>query len=333
MRLLPSSTPLRLAFLAALVAAASALCAGCVEARRRTVASVDDYTAYRRFRTASSLEDRLAAGYQYLRDQPQGAWISEIRRWSIDANAAYFERVYDDLERLRGFLDAVPQGPESDAVAARIVELELDRQYRHRKQREFDEKATRIEARLAAARAGRQRLVNGFLAWVKRLSSIAEWGGRTHELDDELIHAYRLTEPAARCTTDRCTKTVSVGYAIPEDREIAPRLALYDVVLDLEDGGVAGAAVIGPELFNRLAEAVELRSIPARSFRARTEALGRVTLMLATALESRFPAERCEAEAVSPVLLRRMCHGVEVLVIAAIEPSDEDRVVVRPVGD
>ena len=67
-------------------------------------------------------------------------------------------------------------------------------------------------------------------------------------------------------------------------------------------------------------------------FNARAEAIGQATQVLALAVEPVLPASRCAADAVSPVVLRRACDGVEIQVVSALDLTEEDRIIVRPLA-
>jgi hypothetical protein len=128
---------------------------------------------------------------------------------------------------------------------------------------------------------------------------------------------------------DRCIKTITAPYAIPEDRALGQREAVYDVVLELRQGGLERAMITGPDLFSRLTEAVELRAISPHSVVARTEAYSRASLVLSLAIEPHMPQARCGAPAVSPTLLERRCDGSILRVIAGVEAGEEDRVILE----
>jgi hypothetical protein len=112
---------------------------------------------------------------------------------------------------------------------------------------------------------------------------------------------------------------------------LSAREAVYDVGLRLDrDGGVRGAVITGPELFTRIGEAVRVAAVSTTDLVGRAEAIGQATQVLAFAVEPALPASRCAAEAVSPVVLHRVCDGVELRVISALDLSEEDRIVVEP---
>jgi hypothetical protein len=311
--------------------AVALLClAGCTTLGRHATVSVDEYASYRRFRAAPTVERKLAASFDYLRENPRGAFRHEVSGWFLRAEPDYVERRWDDASSLAVFLRAVPLGAQADRVASRLVELGLTREYRAKSERAFDAKVLRLEGRLAAADAGRRALVSGVTAWARRLAAIRSWGGRTSDLDHEFIYAYRLSEPAARCTDEGCDKMLAVSYEVPEGKAQSPRQAIYDVGIRLEKGGVRGAWVTGPELFTRLGEAIRVAAVSPTDLVARAEAIGQATQAVALAVEAALPFARCGAEPVSPVVLRRVCDGVELRVISAVDAADEDRIVVEP---
>jgi hypothetical protein len=315
-------------WLVAFVAALSVT--SCGPLGTRATVSEGEYAAYRRYALAPSLEQKLAASYDYLRAHPRGAYHAEIAAWFSRTSADYVQRSWGDAPHLRKFLTAVPQGPEASRAAARLVELELTAAYRKGRERAFDTKVERLETRLAVAEAGRRRLVTDLTTWIRRLAAIRTWGAPKSELDHELIFAYRLSEPEARCDEAACDKTLVVDYAVPEGHAESDRQAVYDVGLRLERGGVRAAWISGPDLFTRLGEAVSVRAVDSADWVARAEAIGNATQVIALAVEPVLPARRCAADAVSPVVLRRVCDGVSLSVVSAVELGEEDRVVVEP---
>lgn len=316
--------------LAALVASFWLL--GCAQLGLRAVVSVDEYADFRNFRVAPTVEAKLGAAYEYLRTYPRGAFRPEVRAWFSRTDSVYVDRAWKEVRALEAFLRAVPAGPQADRAAARLVELRLAESHGARQEKTFDDRIRALEGRLAVAEAGRRALVRDVVTWARRLSAIRTWGGRTSELNHEFIYAFRLSPPAARCDEETCTKTVTVSYSVPEGKAQSAREALYDVGLRLERGGVRSAWLTGPELFTRLGEAARVAAVAADDWMGRAEAIGQATQMIALAVEPVLPVGRCDAPAVSPVVLRRVCDGVELRVISATELGEEDRVVVEPSG-
>ncbi|HEX4336716.1 MAG TPA: hypothetical protein VH062_12435 [Polyangiaceae bacterium] len=310
---------------------ALALClVGCVEMGHRTAVAVDDFASYRRFRLAPTVEQKLAASVDYLRHNPDGGYHVEVLRWLKHAEVGYVVRAWDDPPRLRAFLEAVPSGAYSGRAAERLVELEITEEYRQKSAHAFDVKAAAMEVRLAKAEAGRRALLRGVVGWARRLSRLRKFGARISELDDDMIFAFRLDPPAARCDDVLCTKTVIVDYDVPEGKAQSAREAIYDIGMRLDHGGVRAAWLTGSELFTRIGEAVRVSAVAPTDLGARVEAIGQATQMIALAVEPALPASRCEADAVSPVVLRRVCDGVELRVTSALELGEEDRISIEP---
>src|SRR5688572_27182656 len=128
-------------------------------ATTRLTARVDDYQLYRATRLASTLEQRLAAANQYLNRMPQGAFRAEIERWFVPQEKKYFRRAWKSLPRLRAYLGAMPDGPNADAVAERIVELELEQQFAKRRDERELEAARRVTHALDSAAAARSHFL------------------------------------------------------------------------------------------------------------------------------------------------------------------------------
>lgn len=308
----------------------STLLVGCA-AGRQVTAGVGDYDAYRRVRMTHTLEQRLAEAWRYLREHPDGRWNKEVRAWFEPAEKSYIERAHDNVERLRMYLDALPDGPHANQAAERIAELGLAVQYRRQHEQRFLSHARAVEKRLADAQAMRHELVGRFSNWARRVAAIRSFGQRTDELPAAFVFPWRLQQPEARCSGLVCKKTLSLPYAIPEEKKLSPRRAIFDVLLQLDQKGhVTQAVITGPELFSRIGEAVQLAPVPPDSARARAEAIGRSVQVVSSAVAEPMPTSRCSRAAVSPVVLSRQCEGVRLDMVAAVDPGEEDRIVVRP---
>jgi len=325
----PSPRSIKAAVRGLLLAASLPALAPACAAARQVTASADDYQSYRRTRLAPTLEARLSRSFSYLRQQPNGRWQLEVKTWFIANEASYFERSRDSLVKLKAYLAALPGGPHAQAAAERIAELELAERHAARREQELTASASEAQEKLDAAQAMRRELVRQVIGWVERLATIRSWGRPTSELDHEFIYEWRLREPEARCEADRCVKSLSLPYAVPEARRLGARRAVFDVTLSLEHGGVARASLTGPELWNRLAEAAEVRPI-ASDPRARSEALLRARQLVESAVERWLPAARCDRPAAEPLLLVRECDSLRLSMRAAVNPEEEDRIEVEP---
>jgi hypothetical protein len=279
---------------------------------------------------AETVEAKLAASYTYVRRRPMGRYVDEVRAWFQPATRAYLSAFWSDRSRLEAFLDAVPAGAAADRAAARLVELRLSEEYRLAREHAFDDKVRAIDRHLAEADRGRRFLTSEVTTWIRRLAAIRTWGGRTSELPHDLIHAFRLSPPEAVCTETTCQKTLVFDYAVPDGKRQSAREALVDVGLELDDGAVARGWVKGPELFTRLGEAMRVAAIPSGDWLARAEAIGQTAQLVALGIEPQMPSSRCAREAVSPVVLLRICDGIELRVVSAMSLGQEDTITIGP---
>jgi len=304
--------------------ALSALVASCASTARVT-GDFGDYRSYRRTRLGSTLEERLGASQRYLRDYPHGDYREEVRRWFAPAEKHYFRLAWNNLPRLRAYLDAMPDGPHAEAVTERITELESRRVFADRRDQRILDVARGFESRFAQAAEQRRELLREFSTLARLLASAQSFGEPTSELDSELLLRFRVRQPAGTCAGDSCSKVFSFPYAVPDDKLLTSRVAEVSLQITLERGLVRKLSLSGPELLTRLAEAVEVRAIPANNPQARAEALAHALDVIADALDGPLPKARCEADAVSPVILARRCNGRYLEVVAGTEAGALDR--------
>lgn len=310
----------------------SGVMAGCAVGKQLT-APKSDYQAYRRTRTASSMPKKLEASWSYLRERPAGRWHGEVRAWFREHEPRYWARAGEHLERLREYLATLPDGPHAEEARERVERLELRLALERRSEQKIGERGREIEERLETAATLRRALLKAFGGWVRRLASIDSWGERTSALDHQLLFAWRIDPPGARCRGRRCARMVVLPYAIPDEGKVTERQAVFDVVIELDaDGGVDRALVTGPDLFNRIGEAAQLVPTKPSDAQARAESIGHAVQIVEAALAAVMPATPCSREAVSPHVLVRECNGVRLEMIAGAEPGQEDRIVVFPVA-
>ncbi len=309
----------------------SLLVAGCVVGRQAR-SSVAEQDLYRRSRVARTLEQRLAAAHAYRDQYPDGAWRPEVDAWLKSAAEEYYEAIEDDAAALRGYLTLLPaDGLAVQRVKKRLAELQVAEDYRRATELEFDLRAAEIDCELTRAAQRRQAVVERIMMFARHISAIRSWSEPTSSLDHEFIHEWRIRPPRARCQGGRCVKTVMMPYAIPEARELSERVAIFDVVVELERGGVRRATIAGPELFSRLAEAIDLQIVTPDDANARLDAMTTAFFVVQNALEDALPAAECESPPVSPALIVRECRGVRAAMIAGRDASEEDRIVVEPI--
>ncbi len=302
---------------------------GCSATARMTT-DVGDYTRYRSIRTATTREQRLRAAFRYIETEPSGRFRDEVRAWFVGAENDYYEHAGDNLGRLRLYLDTLPRGPHAAEVRTRIAEIEATQRIRRQHEHEVVGDALAVEQNLADAEKMRKELVLQVTQWVGQLAAIRSFGERTSELSGAFLHDFREVKPFARCVRERCAKTVSLVYEIPEPGRLSSREAIFDVAVLLKNGNVSAAMLTGPELFSRIGEALELRPASETDPGARAEAMGRAADLVRAAAEPAMPAARCAHEAVAPVVVSRQCDGVRLSMIAATGSGEEDRVVVEP---
>ncbi len=301
---------------------------GCAVGTRLS-AGHEDYRLYRETRLAQTVEQRLATSHGYLKAMPEGKWRNEVRSWFRLSEPAYYRAAQNSLPRLRAYLLAMPDGPHAKEVRSRIVELETEIGFAARREQRTLTSARAVQQKFSSAAEQRQALVQGVADWVRLLSSIETFGQPTSALPHELIYRFRLESPRGSCEGDECTKTLAFAYSIPEHGQLVERVALFDIIFEL-DGGVRRATLSGPELFSRLGEALELRAVELARPQSRVEAIGRMLPVIENALEGRLPQASCARTAISPTLLERACSGLRVTVIAGEGGADEDRVVFEP---
>jgi len=301
---------------------------GCASTARVT-GDFGEYAAYRRTRLAPTVEERLGASDRYLREYPRGDYRDEVRAWFKPAEKRYFKLAWNNLPRLRAYLDAMPNGPHAEAVAERIDALEARRTFAERRDARMLAYASGIEARLDAAAEGRRELVREFGTLARSMAKTRSFGEPTSELDSELLLRFRVRQPSGTCSGERCAKTFSFAYAVPEHKNLVDRTALATLEITLDHGLVRKLTLSGPELLTRVAEAVELNAI-SDSPQARAEAIGHAVDVLEDALEDALPKARCGAEAVSPVVVLRRCDGVRFEASYGVDPGVPDVLTVTP---
>lgn len=296
----------------------------------RITGDFDDYRSYRRTRLAPTLEERLGAGQRYLRDFPKGDYRGEVRRWFLPAEKRYFKLSWNNLPRLRAYLDAMPNGPHAEAAADRITELESRRIYADRREQRVLTVAQGFERRLEVAAEQRREFLHEFSIFAGLLGATRSFGEPTSELGSELLLRFRVHQPPGTCEGDHCTKKFSYTYAVPDGTGLARHEAQLTLDIALERGLVRSVALSGPELLTRVAEAIEVRAVPEHDAQARAEALGYALDALANALDAPLPKSQCAMDAVSPTVLARKCQGVRLEVVAGTEPGALDRLFIAP---
>lgn len=303
---------------------------GCSSIGQMTAPPVE-YSAYREFRVAATLESKLSAASSYLSAYPGGRFRNAVWGWFAPAEVAFWQRARGSLVQSQAYIQVLPGGPHAQAASERIQEFRIEAEFRKKKEAAFLARVHQIETELAQAERQRKDFLVIFSRFLTQLASIRSFGRPISDLEQEFLRDWQNRGPQPRCVSNRCTKSVVLAYAIPEDRQITQRTALFDVVLDLDDSGqVQRVTLTGPELFSRLYEAVVLSAVRPDDLQARIDAVARALDLVKTAIAKALPEERCASTSTSPAILARMCDHVRLQVIPAPDANAEDRVVVEP---
>jgi hypothetical protein len=301
---------------------------GACAATARMTGGFGDYASYRRTRLAPTLEERLGAADRYLRNYPHGDYRAEVRAWFGPAEKHYFKLAWNNLPRLRAYLDEMPQGPHADAVVDRIGELESRSEFANQREARELLHASSIEARLARAAENRREFLHEFATLSGALARTRSFGEPTSNLDSELLLRFRVRQPAGSCDESHCTKLFSYPFAVPEDKSIVDREATATLEIALDRGLVQSVTLTGPELLTRVAEAAHVSAVPNNP-QARAEAIAHAVDVIDDAIEPALPQSRCAADAVSPVVLARQCDGVRFEVSYGLDGGTPDRVTIH----
>jgi hypothetical protein len=291
----------------------------------RVTGDFGEYRSYRQARTATTLEEKLGASQRYLMQYPKGDYAEELKRWFDPAEKRYFKLAWDNLPRLRAYLDALPRGPHAKDAAERIAELASVRTYAARREQRVLERAQAFERRLAEAAEQRRAFLREFVLLTRLLGAVRTFHQPMAKLDAELL----LRQSPSDCEGNRCLTVVPVAFAVPQDKVLTDRTVDLTLEIWLDHGLVRQVSLSAPELLLRVAEASRVRAVPQDSPQARAEALGQALDTVSDALAEPLPFAACAAEAVSPVVLARRCHGLRLEIIAGTEAGAPDRVLVR----
>jgi hypothetical protein len=291
----------------------------------RITGDFGEYRSYRETRVAATLEEKLGASDRYLRQYPKGDYADEVRRWFVPAEKRYFKLSWDSKPRLRAYIAAMPRGPNAEAAAERITELDSVRVYAARREQRMLERAKAFEERLALAAEQRRTFLREFALLTRLLGATHTFRRPIAELAPELLSRQAPSD----CDGDRCLTVLPLAYAVPEDKILTERTVDLALEITLDHGRVKQLSLSAPELLTRVAEASRVSAVPPHNPQARAEALGQALDIVTDALAEPLPVSACPAEAVSPVVLARHCHGLRLEVIAGTEAGSLDRLVVH----
>jgi hypothetical protein len=318
---------LRRAVLAA-VAAASASCA----VPQQMLASSDDLSAYRAFRTAAPEGRRLARAQQYLKLHPDGAWADEVRTAFDSEENAWFERAKTSRSAARAYLIDLPEGPHADA--ARALVLLFDQHEGDIETLELLADARRTAALLDAESARRRRVGEVVLEELAALLDPSTWGARLDAPPAPLADALRGSVRRTWDGTARAWRRDELFFVVPTPQGVQARVADVRLQLWLDGGRIAQGVIEGTDLFARWAEAIEMRVLDPTAPADRAAISASVADVLSGALEATLPAARCTPRVAAPasggeVILARSCDGWDVVARMADRESEPDAIEVR----
>ena len=292
-------------------------------AARPIVSGPSDYDAYRRYRLAETLDERLAAGWVYLRDEPEGSFRGEVLRWFGPAEARFFAEAGRTPGGASAYLKLMPDGPHAEEEATFLRAFEREKiEGPLREQRALE--AARKKAETARKAAG-----EAIELWTRRALAITAWR--------EPLESFRKTDkgvadaldetPKATCDAEACAKTLYFTYPVPEASPPSDRVVPVVVRLDLASGAVVSMSIVAPKGgFTWWLEGVEARPIDAFDSSARSEAVMRAKNRIETLTREALGGTCATTE--EPTLRTLVCGNVRVTVEAT--PSGDD--VVRVVG-
>jgi hypothetical protein len=289
--------------------------------------SPDDYDAYRSIRLQESLLLRLGAAWAYLREQPDGAYRSEVEHWFQGADERFLVRHWDDMSNLERYLAALPDAPRVGIVEARLQHLRALRQMVRDEDAAFLAAEEARQKSLDAAKQSRSAFVRSLTSWAQTLGTSTDFGKPRESWDPEVVTVLNEA-PALACNEQVCTKSLMLGFDVPQKQGLETRAVDFSLQYHFAEGRLTTAVLSGDHLFDRLAEAATARSVESSDLQARAEALGVATQLLSMALAVGFAEPACEREAIAPVLVARECGGRAAYVIAAESDAELDRVVV-----
>jgi hypothetical protein len=270
-------------------------------------ASSAEYDQYRRSRVAPSVEERLAAAAEYLRENPEGTFSREVRAWFSAAEPRYFASAKQSVARLKTYLAVLPLGPHAAAARSQILALQQAAELKLRTERARALEDRAITDALAAAKRSREEFVQEFAEWARALAATEGLSRPMSELAGDFAARYASEVPSMACTDDGCVKSVTRSFGIPENGKLALRQVSYELHIELVQGSVRSVSIAGSGLFVALVEAISVKPFVTEPRAVETDQA--LVSLLENATESALPAAECARERGASMLLRRECRG------------------------
>ncbi|TKC98376.1 hypothetical protein [Polyangium fumosum] len=331
-------TPAGRAFVRWIVLAAAlvALASGCA-ALRPVTTSTAEYGAFRKARISPTLEGRIVAAARYLAQYPDGTFATEVRAFYTMAEPLYFEEHRGTAAGLHVYLAALPRGPHAAEARQRLERLA---EKGPSAEGGFDRAVMGTNARLARLAgmrsAAREQMMTSLRVWLDPDA----FARPMVEAKAELLVPWSLSLPWPRCTWNdearggemRCEKLFELPYEVTKGEGTEERQATVEVVI-VEDarGRPRRVTIGGPDLFVRLEETFTGRAIDLGDPSGRAAGVSRATELVRREFSARISDDpACRKRTRAPKVLELACGGVRVVVEAALDSTEDDRIVITP---
>ncbi len=180
-----------------------------------TIATHDEYRAYRRVREASDDNARLAALQQYASSHPSGIWSAEVTAERARREQEVWAGHNASADGLRFYLSAYPDGTYVQQAQQRLAAVSTVSERRETEQEHVVQ--LQQDRREQAAVDRRLWVTRAVQFWTRTLLSIRNFGatiGQVARGNPEFSQAFGQ-EPAPLCDADACLKHYRAHYAIP----------------------------------------------------------------------------------------------------------------------
>ena len=184
--------------------------AGCA-----TIATHDEYRAYRAIREASDDDTRLTALAHYAQTHPNGQWAQEVRDERSNREGDVWSGHNATREGLQYYLAAYPDGTYVEQAQQRLAALEVVGGRREEEAQHVEE--VQAVRRADAAEERRLWVTRSVEYWARTLLGIRNYGQTISQVaraNPEFSQAFGQA-PAPFCTPQSCLKHYHAHYAIP----------------------------------------------------------------------------------------------------------------------
>lgn len=180
-----------------------------------TIATHEEYGAYRAVRRASSDRDRLVAAQQYVEHHPGGYWIEEVQAERRRHEDEVWSNGNSTREGLEWYLQVYPDGQYVEQARPRLAALQtvsVSREAQEQRQDELEE-----QRRQELAEQQRTWVTRAVQFWTTTLLGIQNYGSTIQRVvgaNAEFSRAFGQA-PMPTCTADYCIKHYGQLYHIP----------------------------------------------------------------------------------------------------------------------